>query len=63
MDNIDHLIHLTGWEKFKERSRAFLHLPQEKYIQKLIQEQQQNDLKISKSALLNFSIKWDVISK
>ncbi|WP_264723490.1 ankyrin repeat domain-containing protein [Wolbachia endosymbiont (group A) of Cheilosia soror] len=38
----DKIIHLTGWEKFKEGWRAFLHIKPEEYIEKLIKEKQAN---------------------
>ncbi|MGL9717768.1 MAG: hypothetical protein ACR5K9_03610, partial [Wolbachia sp.] len=39
----DQIIHLTGWEKFKEGWRAFLHAPPEKYIEELMKEKLANN--------------------
>ncbi|WP_024547315.1 PD-(D/E)XK nuclease domain-containing protein [Rickettsia gravesii] len=43
VDIIDHTIHLTGWEKFKEGWRAFLHMNPEDYIQDLMEQKQINN--------------------
>ncbi|MDX5462576.1 MAG: latrotoxin-related protein [Wolbachia endosymbiont of Tetragnatha montana] len=39
----DKIIHLTGWEKFKEGWRAFLHMKPEEYIEELIEEKLANN--------------------
>ncbi|WP_353288912.1 hypothetical protein [Wolbachia endosymbiont (group A) of Pogonocherus hispidulus] len=39
----DKIIHLTGWEKFKEGWRAFLHIPPEQYMKELIGEKEANN--------------------
>ncbi|WP_265029658.1 ankyrin repeat domain-containing protein [Wolbachia endosymbiont (group A) of Philonthus cognatus] len=40
VEKIDEHIHLTGWEKFKEGSRAFLDMEPERYIKKLLELKQ-----------------------
>ncbi|WP_265029750.1 ankyrin repeat domain-containing protein [Wolbachia endosymbiont (group A) of Philonthus cognatus] len=43
VDKIDEIIHLTGWEKFKEGWRGFLGIQPEQYIKELMEEKQVNN--------------------
>ena len=43
VEKIDEQIHLTGWEKFKEGWRAFLHIDKEEYIEDLLELKLKNN--------------------
>ena len=48
VSRLDDLLHLTGWEKFKEGWRGFLGMPPEEYIQKMADLKQHYQLVLGK---------------